>query len=274
MVRGSRLGFRTSLLCLSLLFMNSPLFAVEIIAHRGASYDAPENTLGAFKLGYQQKADADELDIQLTSDGKIVVMHDHNTARTSGITNQIASTSFATLAQTDVGQWGKWKGKTYHEKIPSLDQTLALIPEGKRLFIEIKCGPEILPELENSLKRSGKKPSQTVLIGFGYETMQQAKEKLPDLQAFWLVGADKNKKYPLVDEMIAKAKAARLDGLNLEQGFPMDAAFVSKVHAAGLKLYTWTVDDPAVARRLATVGVDGITTNRPEWLREQLAASL
>jgi glycerophosphoryl diester phosphodiesterase len=249
-------------------------YAVEIIGHRGASFDAPENTLASFKLGYQQKADADELDIYLTRDGKIVVMHDASTARTAGVSNQLAAATFDELRRLDVGQWGKWQGKGFSEKIPALSEVLPLIPKGRRLFIEIKCGPEVLPELGRVLKRAGKKPEQTVLIGFGYDTMKQAKAAFPHLQVLWLAGADsKTKKYLPVDELIRKAKAANLDGLDLESGFPMDSAFVKQVHAAGLKLYTWTVDDPELARKEAAAGVEGITTNRPGWLREQLAAA-
>jgi glycerophosphoryl diester phosphodiesterase len=249
-------------------------YAVEIIGHRGASYDAPENTLASFKLGYQQKADADECDIYLTKDGKIVIMHDANTARTAGVSNKLATATFDELRKLDIGQWGKWKGKAFSEKIPSLEEALALIPEGRRFFIEIECGPEVLPELARVLQKSGKKPEQTVLIGFDYDTMKQAKAALPNLQCLWLAGAKgKPKKYPPVDGLIQKAKAANLDGLDLESGFPIDSAFVQKVHGAGLKLYTWTTDDPEVARKEADAGVEGITTNRPGWLREQLAAS-
>jgi glycerophosphoryl diester phosphodiesterase len=249
-------------------------YAVEIVGHRGASYDAPENTMASFKLGYQQKADADELDIYLTKDGKIVVMHDANTARTAGVSNKLATSTFDDLRKLDAGQWGKWKGKGFSEKIPSLDEVLALIPEGRRLFIEIKCGPEVLPELGRVLQHAGKKPGQTVLIGFNYETMKQAKAALPNLQSLWLVSNDKKtKKYPPVEGLIKKTKAANLDGLDLESGFPIDSDFVRKVHDAGLKLYTWTVDDPEVARKEAAAGVEGITTNRPGWLREQLAAA-
>src|SRR5512139_3141338 len=89
--------------------------AIDIVAHRGASADAPENTLAAFKLGYQQNADADECDIYLTKDGKIVVMHDGNTARTSGVTNKIATQTFAQLRKLEVGQWGQWKGRGFSE---------------------------------------------------------------------------------------------------------------------------------------------------------------
>lgn len=245
--------------------------AVEIIAHRGASYDAPENTLASMKLGYEQKADGGELDIYLTKDGKIVMMHDPTTARTGGVTNKISEKTYEELAKIDVGNWGQWKGKGFKEPIPLLDPALALIPDGKQVFIEIKCGPEILPELQRTFKRANKKPEQTVIIGFGYDTMKQAKEMFPNLKVLWLVGADKNKKYAPVEELIAKAKEAKLDGLNLAYGFPIDKAFAKKVHDAGLQLYTWTVDDAEIAKRLKEAGVDGITTNRPEWLRQQLA---
>jgi glycerophosphoryl diester phosphodiesterase len=71
--------------------------------------------------------------------------------------------------------------------------------------------------------------------------------------------------------LIEQTKAAGLDGLNLHYGFPINREFVALVKAAGLKLYTWTVDDAAAARALRDAGVDAITTDRPEWLREQLA---
>ena len=253
------------------LLISSPGWAVDIIGHRGASFDAPENTLASFKLGYEQKADADELDIYLTRDGKVVVIHDPTTTRTGGVSNRVASTTFAELRRLDFGKWGEWKDKGFSERIPLLEEVLALVPEGKRLFIEIKCGPEVLPELARVLERAGKKPAQTVLIGFTYETMRQAKAKFPALQVYWLASASgKPKRFPPVEELIQKATAAGLDGLDLEAGFPIDQHFVQKVHQAGLKIYTWTVDDPAGARKEAAAGVDGITTNRPGWLREQL----
>jgi glycerophosphoryl diester phosphodiesterase len=258
------------LLLLMCLFMmeTDRGFALDIVAHRGASFDAPENTLSSFKLGYEQNADADELDIYLTKDGKIVVIHDSDTVRTAGVTRRVADSTFDELRQLDVG---KWKGQGFSERIPTLEEVMALVPSGKRLFIEIKCGPEVLPELEKTLHRAGKQQIQTVIIGFDYGTMRQAKARFPKLEVCWLAaGNSQSKEYPQVESLILSAKAANLDGLDLEQGFPIDAAFAQKVHQAGLKLYTWTVDDPAVARKEAAAGVDGITTNRPGWLREQL----
>jgi glycerophosphoryl diester phosphodiesterase len=228
--------------------------------------------VAAFKLGWEQQADADELDLHLSKDGRIVVIHDPTTKRTAGVDRKVVEQTFAELRMLDAGSWRgpQWAG----EKIPTLPEALATMPDGKRFLIEIKCGPEILPELERAVKASGRTPKELVIIGFGYETMRQAKERFPELQTYWLVSPEKGSDglRPPVAELIAKAKAARLDGLNLNFAFAMDSAFVSAVKDAGLKLYTWTVDDPAVAKKLAELGVDGITTNRPEWLRAQLQA--
>ena len=87
--------------------------AVEIIAHRGASYDAPENTVAAFKLGWKQNADAVELDIWLSKDGKIVCLHDDNTKRTAGVDKAVADQTLAELRMLDAGslKGTKWKGE-------------------------------------------------------------------------------------------------------------------------------------------------------------------
>ena len=244
---------------------------LKIIGHRGASYDAPENTLSAFKLGYHQGADAVELDIHLTKDGRVVVIHDPDTARIAGVPHRVAQRTFEELRQLEVGRWGRWKDKGFSERIPGLEEVLTIIPGGKRLFIEIKCSLEILPELGQVLGRGGKKPEQTVLIGFDLQTMRQAKASFPRLPVFWLVGAGTaGKGYPPVHQLIESAHIANFDGLNLEKGFPIEHEFVRLVHQAGLKLCTWTVDDAEVARRQAAAGVDGIATNRPGWMREQL----
>ena len=247
------------------------LDAVEIIAHRGASYDAPENTVASFALGWQQQADADELDIHLTKDRQIVVIHDADTKRVTGASGAVAGRTLEELRSLDAGRWkgSRWRG----EKLPTLGEALETVPDGKRMFIEIKCGPEILPILEEVLQASGKRAEQLALIGFGYTTMAKAKQKFPALAVYWLVGygADKKTgKHPDLETLIVKAKAARFDGLNLDYTFPIDSTFVAKVEAAGLRLYVWTLDDAAVAAQLAAAGVRGITTNRPGWLRAQL----
>ena len=251
------------------------LRGAEIIAHRGASYDAAENTLAAFNRAWQQGADAVELDIYLTKDHKIVAIHDATAKRTTGVALDVADSTFAELQRLDAGAWKgiAWKG----ERIPSLAQVLATKPVGKRLFIEIKCGPEILPELERVIKKSGQPATELALIGFRYETMKQAKERFPRLAVYWIVSSKRNGqgKSPaieeLMDEWIGKAKGAHFDGLDLSYRVVLDRAAVDRVHEAGLKLYAWTVNDANVARSLVALGFDGITTDRPGWLRDRLA---
>lgn len=247
---------------------------VEIIAHRGASHDAPENTLAAFRLGYAQGADAGELDIHLSRDGRVVVIHDADTAHTAGVARPVGAQSLDELRILEVGQWGAWRGSAFKEQIPLLAEVLAVVPPGRRLFIEIKVGPEILPELVRVLRASGLPPQSLPVITFSLEVARATKRLLPAHEVSWLAAYDRDRstgRFPDIEHLISQAKAAGLDGLDLQGKFPIDAAFVQKVRAAGLKLYTWTVDDPAVARAQAAAGVDGITTNRPGWLRAQLA---
>jgi glycerophosphoryl diester phosphodiesterase len=247
--------------------------AVEIIAHRGASFDAPENTMAAFRFGYGQGADGVELDIHLTKDNRVAVLHDYDTARVAGTKLIVSNTPLAELQKINVGAWGKWTNQMFHQKIPSLEQALELVPDGKKLFIEIKTGPEIIPALEQVLKSAQPKPEQLIIITFNYDSAIAAKKTFPKLKTYWLVGYAKDKmtgKFPDLDETIQKARAAKVDGLDLNFNWPLTKTTVGQIKAAGLECHVWTVDDAAKAKELAEAGVDSITTNRPKWLREQL----
>jgi glycerophosphoryl diester phosphodiesterase len=243
---------------------------VEIVAHRGASFDAPENTVAAIELAWKQKADASELDVYLTKDGKIVVIHDADTKRTAGVEMKVAASTLADLRKLDAG---KWKGAKFAgEKLPTLEEMLATVPAGKRVFIEVKCGPEIVPELDRVLKAAKLKPEQTAIISFNAGVIAATKKGRPDLQAYWIVSLGGKGKPKTAEELIAKAKEIKADGLDLSATpAVLDKTFGDKVKAAGLKLYVWTVDDPALAKKMLAAGVESITTNKPGWLREQLA---
>jgi glycerophosphoryl diester phosphodiesterase len=250
----------------------TPTFATEIIAHRGASYDAPENTLAAVKLACAQGANAVEVDVRLSKDGKIVLLHDPDTTRTGGVARKVTQQTLEQLHRQDLGKWGKWHGKGFTEKIPLLEEALDLLPDDRRLFIEIKCGDEILPELGHVLRRCGRPAAQTVIIGFDYATIKAAKATFPELEVNWLVASPgRIKKTARLQQLVEKAWSAKFDGLDLNSRFLISPEFVATLHRLDLKIYTWTVDDPILARRQAESGVDGITTNRPGWLREQLA---
>src|SRR4029079_18162257 len=106
--------------------------AVEIIAHRGASADAPENTVASEKLGYQQGAGGGELDIHLTKDGRIVVIHDYDTKRVAGVERKVVDQTFDEIRRLNAGAWGEWAGRGFNEKIPTLDEILAIVPKGRK----------------------------------------------------------------------------------------------------------------------------------------------
>ena len=134
-----------------------------------------------------------------------------------------------------------------------------------------------MPALCDAITRAGKRPEQTVIISFNAEALAAAKQKLPQLKAYYLSSLKQDKQTkewsPTVDEIIAKAKKIGADGVDVQSKPPLDAQFVRNVKNARLEIYAWTVDDPEEARRLIEYGVDGITTNRAAWMREQLWGS-
>jgi glycerophosphoryl diester phosphodiesterase len=267
----------SALLVAAFSLMVSPLSAVDIVAHRGASFDAPENTLAAEKLAWQQGTDAVETDIQLTKDGRIIVCHDLTAKRTTGREGKIVALTFDELRALDAGVWKN--PKFAGEKLPTLDEQIALIPAGKRMLVEIKVGPEIVPELQRCLQHAGASEKTITFISFKYESLQEVRKVLPRYQTLYLASYKapdskakdaKAKKQPTIDELIEQAKAAKLTGLDLQHTWPLTPGDVKRIKAAGLQLHVWTVDDVEVAKRWVALGAASITTNRPGWLREQL----
>lgn len=235
---------------------------VEIVAHRGASFLAPENTLAAVNLAWDQDADAVEVDVHLSKDRRIVAIHDTCTRRTAGTRFQIAQTRSSQLRLLNVGH------KSAHERIPFLEEILTTVPQGRRLFIEIKCGAEIVPILHRTLERENR-TSQTTVIGFDIETLARCKQTMPMVPTYYLRKTRLG--VPYRRSIIKQVQAEGLDGLSLHwQG--LTTSFAKAVKESGLDLYTWTVDDVQDAKRLASMGIDGVTTNRPGWLRTHLRA--
>jgi glycerophosphoryl diester phosphodiesterase len=243
-------------------------WTTQIIGHRGASDDAPENTVASFKLGYAQGADGCELDFRSTEDHRLIVIHDGTTRRVAGVDKKVSEQTFDELRALEVGQWGKWKGKGFTEKLPTLDEALATIPEGRKFYLHCYCAESDIKQVRDSVVQSGRKPDQVVLIAFDLGPCIEFKKLLPQCQAYWLCSY--RSKSSSLTELIQKAKAAGVDGINLDHHFPIDKAFVEKVHRAGLEMHVWTVDDVAEAVKLVRAGVDSITTNRPGWLRSQV----
>lgn len=252
--------------------MGLPSSFVEIIAHRGASFDAPENTLASVGLAWQQRADAVEVDVHLSRDGRLVVIHDANTRKTTGVNCKVARQTLAGLRALDAGRWKgqEWTG----ESIPALDEVLATIPARQRLFIEIKSRANPAQELAHVLALSKRPPAQVVFIGFSFKMMKAIKQAFPEHEVCWITVLRRHwrtRRWPDAGKLAEKIKAAGLDGVDLCANQAVTPRLVKRLHDVGLKVYVWTVDSPAVAKRLIDAGVDGITTNRPGWLRAELA---
>jgi len=242
-----------------------------LIAHRGESYDAPENTIAAIKLAWLRNADAVEIDIHLTKDNEIVVIHDSNTKRTSGVSSVVKSRSLEELKKLDVGS--SKEEKWANERIPALQEVLKIIPPEKFIFIEVKCGIEIFDALKNVLETFALNNSQIKLIGFDLRVMSLLKKSLPMHDVYWCKRINREKIILTQrgwDKVIAVAKKNNFDGLNLSYSECLNKKVVEKIKSNDLKLFVWTINDPRKVNRLISYGVDGIMSDRTGWLRNKI----
>ena len=234
------------------------------IAHRGESFDAPENTLSAFRLATRSGADGIECDIHLTLDGEVVCIHDADTRRTSNAAFKISETSFHELRNLDFGSWKdvKWRG----EKIPLLAELLAVVKPGMKVFIEIKSDPVIVNAMKLILKKSGLADDQIIIISFDQTAIAEAKKQLPQHKACWLTGYDESRN-PSAGEIINVLRRTGADGVDSHCADFIDAGFVREIHDAGFEFHVWTIDEPEKADKFKALGVDSITSNRAGFLK-------
>ena len=244
-----------------------------LIAHRGASKDAPENTLSAFRLAWEQGADGVEGDFYLTKDQQIVCIHDSDTERTAGRKLNIAESTFDELRQLDVGIW---KGEAFRgERIPTLSEVLSVIPAGKKLFLEVKCGPEIVPAVAKELKNFKLAADQLIFISFNENVIAAARKQLPLHQAYWLCGFSKKQEEshwkPSWDRVLEVLKETRASGLNAQARLEvLTPEHLAALSDAGFGLHCHTVNDASHAKAMQKLGVESITTDRPAFLRQCL----
>lgn len=270
--------FSTLFVCCLLMNISiEPAAAQLIVGHRGASHDAPENTLAAFQLAWKQGADAIEGDFYLTSDQQIICVHDKDTKRLcpNHPVVKIAETDLRTLQKLDVGSWKdpRFSG----EKMPTLTDVLAIVPPEKQIFIEIKCGPEIVPVLTKELAQTSLKPGQIVLICFDAEVILQCRKSMPQYRANWLArykpqeGGKEEAWHPEVKDVLKTLKETGATGLGSQshEGV-LDQTFVSAITDAGFEFHVWTVNDPPFAAKLKSFGTMSLTTDRPEFLRSNM----
>ncbi len=231
-----------------------------IIAHRGASYTAPENTLSAFSLALSQGADGIELDVRMTLDGEIVALHDKNTRRTCRQACDVSKTLYSRIASLDAGSWKdeKFTG----ERIPRLSEVLDILPPDRQIYIEIKCGKEITLPLITLLRDYERLRDNIIIFGFGYETIKHIKANLREYRALWIGEFGFNLKGSPYDRAVEMVLGAGLDGFSTK---------ADRVHCEhmrkrlkGMLMNVWTVDDTDDAEFFGNLGIDALTTNRPD----------
>lgn len=230
------------------------------IAHRGASALAPENTMAAFEKAVELGADALELDLHLTRDDELVVIHDDVLDRTTDGLGPVHERSLKELKQLDAG---RWFGEGFAgERIPTLAEVLQRFAEKVPLALEVKAGSTFFPGIEERVVLALRRHSATgrvAVASFDHYALQRLKEIEPTLRtAALLVGRPVS--------ISALAGPVKADAVALEASL-VTKTEVEACRAAGLELVVWVVNEPAQMRHFIELGVDGIITDRPDLLR-------
>ncbi|MBC7287835.1 MAG: glycerophosphodiester phosphodiesterase [Armatimonadetes bacterium] len=234
-----------------------------IVAHRGYSARAPENTLAALRMAVDAGVRACECDVRRAADGTIVLIHDATVDRTSSGTGPVGAFTAAELSNLDAGSW---KSEQFAgEPIPTLVQALQLMHGRGTLVIELK--EDGIAEAVAADVRTAGAEREVVVISFSITACSDARRVLPRAPAFWLIGGEKA---PDWDAIIDQALEAGLQGLDVYHGL-IDEDAATAVHGRGLSLWAWTVNEPKEARRLAALGVSAITTDDPVLIAAGLA---
>jgi glycerophosphoryl diester phosphodiesterase len=246
-----------------------------IIAHRGASHAAPENTLPSFKLAFEENADFIEGDFRLTKDGRAVCIHDALTKRTAP--NQknmrVSKRPYADLLELD---FGLWKGEKFiGTKIPTLEEILKIIPRGKGMVIELKEKKvELVRAIRNIIEELNFPLEKIFFISFHSEAILNVIKEIENAQTFWLYDwrfalRQKNR---LKTEMkiTNKLKDLGCNGVDINVNKNLSSSFIENLSGKGFETLTYTINDLEIALRLFDWGVAGITTNYPGEIRKAL----
>lgn len=229
---------------------------VKVLAHRGASVAAPENTLAAFRLAAEQASDFVELDVQESADGEVLVVHDSDLMRVGRSPLKIWEAAAADLRAVDIGssRAPQFSG----ERVPTLAEVLAVCKGRVRVVVELKSygHAQRLEERVVEIVEAAGMERETIFMSLEHSMAQRLKELRPS----WRVGV-------LVAKAIGDLTTLRADFLAVEKGLA-SRTFVRQAHQAGQEVYVWTVNDPALMFQLMSKGVDGLITDRPDLARQ------
>jgi glycerophosphoryl diester phosphodiesterase len=249
---------------------------VTRVAHRGGAGLAPENTLAAFRVGLEQGADALELDVHLSRDGELVVIHDPILARTTNAAGEVGDMAFAELRQLDAS--ARYFGTPVDRQlIPTLQEVVDLAKGHASLQIEIKVRsdgsryPGIESRVVELLRKSGM-VDDAVILSFDFPTLTAVRTLEPRLRTCALISraflSEIGKRGPAA--VAAEMAGLGVTSVGVDKAWLLEPMY-KELRLRGLGVGVWTVDDPEAMRKFASMGVDFITSNRPDLLREALA---
>lgn len=268
----TRMTFVSVILCLSIINLyliidnskalqpNVELFhQTSITAHRGDSVNAPENTLAAIEEAINHFADWVEIDVQQTKDGEIIVMHDSNLKRTSGINRNIWKVNYEEIKELDVGTW--FSPEFSDQRIPTLDEAIKLAKGRVKLNIELKpTGHEIDFEKKViEIIKENNFEDDCVVTSLKYSSLVKIKKIEPKIKTIYVT-------------TVAYGEIANLDSAD---GFSVEHSFVTKklvynIKNKGKDLFVWTVNNEKDLEKMLNIGVDNIITDNPLKAKEML----
>ena len=235
------------------------------VAHRGASGHAPENTMEAFQKGFEMKADYIEIDVQMTKDGELVVIHDTTVDRTTNGTGKVGDLTLEEIRQLDAGSW--FSEAYAGEIVPTFEEVLDAFRGKVGILIELKS-PELYPGMEDKIadaliERNMSLPNNRKIIiqSFNHESMKKSKELLPNIPHGVLAGAS----WANVTKEQLSQFATYADFFNPNMSIVTDE-LVSDVHETGMEIYPYTSRSQEQALHLFDLNVDGIITDYTEHI--------
>ncbi len=233
---------------------------MRVFAHRGASAYAPQNTIPAFRKALELGAAGIELDVQLTSDGVPVVIHDFVLDSTTDMSGFIHTTSWKELQKADAGvKFGPdFKGTG----IPSLEEVLALIPPAVCLNVEIKSLSFVEEDTPGTvsalLNQAGER--ELLVSSFNHRSLKRFQELSPEIPVGILSGSD------MVD-FVSYIERSGLKPFSLHpEASYLSPAYVNEAHARGWKIYSYTINTKEQAGLAAQLGIDGVFSDYPDLL--------
>ncbi len=231
---------------------------MRLIAHRGASGHAPENTMAAFRLALEMGARAVELDAHQTKDGRLVVIHDGDLRRVGRRPGRIAEMSWKELSSVDVGSW--FSPRFRGERIPLLEDVMDLLDGSAELHLEIKSGSRLYPGIERrvvALLRRRRARETTLVSSFDHAALGAARALDRRLRLGYLLGSTP------AGRAFEEIKGLSAESLNVSLA-QARAPLAREAHHRGLNLLVYTVNRRRDLERLRSLGADGVFSNYPE----------